>query len=177
MDALSSREVYSNRWITVREDYIPGWDGQPSLYSVVEKSDFAVVIPFDGERFHLVEQYRYPIDQRSWEFPAGTVADEVFDAEAVARQELREETGLRAGRMTFLGKLAVAPSVCSHSGHVFLATHLTEGAHEREPSEQDMVSRWFTRAELERMIRAGEILDADTVAAYGMLLLHERGGE
>jgi hypothetical protein len=67
--------VYANPRISLREDRIEHADGSPGLYSVVDKPDFALVIPLDGEGdgagFHLVEQYRYPVEGRSWEFPSG----------------------------------------------------------------------------------------------------------
>ncbi|MFI1918710.1 NUDIX domain-containing protein [Nocardia sp. NPDC020380] len=175
MDTVRSQEIYSNPWITVREDIVRRADGSEAVYAVVDKSHYAVVVPQDGERFQLVEQYRYPLRRRCWEFPGGSVpggAD--MDPLEVARQELREETGLRAGRLTYLGRLAPAPATTSHLGHIVLATDLTEGEPERELSEQDMEAAWFTRAELETMISDGTIIDADTIAAYTLLVLHER---
>ncbi|WP_460727762.1 NUDIX domain-containing protein [Nocardia heshunensis] len=177
METLDSREVYSNRWITVREDRVRQADGAEAVYAFIEKACFAIVIPWDGERLQLVEQYRYPLRRRCWEFPGGSVAGPEFDPIAVARQELREETGLRAERLTLLGKVAPAPATSTHYGYVVLATELTAGAHEREPSEADMESAWFTRAEVEDMICAGVIADAQTVAAYSLLLLRESRGE
>ncbi|MEV6773268.1 NUDIX hydrolase [Nocardia sp. NPDC051030] len=174
MDTVSSRQIYSNQWISVREDIVRRADGEEALYAVVDKSDFAIIIPWDGERFHLVEQFRYPLRRRSWEFPGGSVPGHAFDPIEAASTELREETGLRAGRFTYLGRLAPAPATSSHFGHVVVATDLTEGPHEREPSEQDMESAWVTRAEFESMIADGRIVDSDTIAAYTLLLLHER---
>ncbi|MVU82235.1 NUDIX domain-containing protein [Nocardia sp. ET3-3] len=176
METIGTREIYSNRWITLREDRVRQADGEETIYAFLEKADFAVVIPWDGERFHLVEQYRYPLRRRCWEFPGGAVPGGEFDPIAVARQELREETGLRAGQLTLLGKVSPAPATSTQYGYVVLATELTEGPHEREPSERDMESAWFTRGELEDMISTGVIIDADTVAAYSFLLLHERRG-
>ena len=92
----------------------------------------------------------------------------------LAERELREETGLRAEAMTLLGQLDVAPGMSSQRGWVFVATGITEGEHEREHEEQDMHSRWFSRAEVEQMMRDGEITCAQTIAAYALLLLSER---
>ena len=164
--------MYRNSWLTIREDDIRRPDGSPGIYAVVDKPTYALVIPQDGERFHLVEQFRYPLGLRRWEFPQGTAPDRAhLDAAELAARELREETGLRAAAMTELGLLDVAPGMSSQRGRVFLATGITAGPHEREHEEQDMRSAWFSRAEVEQMIRDGVITDAQSIAAWALLLL------
>lgn len=186
MWTASSRQVYTNPWMTVREDEVRRADGSDGVYGVVDKPDYALIIPLernpDGaddrqEGLWLVEQYRYPLGMRRWEFPQGT-APGLAAAEPVglAERELREETGLRAARMTELGTLDVAAGMSSQRGRAFLATELTHGTHERELEEQDMRAALFDRAEVEGMIAGGEMTDAQSVAAYTLLLLHERGG-
>ncbi|GAA0939362.1 NUDIX hydrolase [Pseudonocardia zijingensis] len=167
--------MYANNWMTVREDTVRRADGSEGIYGVVDKPTAAIIIPRDGDRLHLVEQFRYPVEQRRWEFPMGTAPDraEVDPAELAAR-ELAEETGLVAGHMEFLGDLDLAPGTSSQREHVFLATDLREGPVSREESEQDMQARWFTVAEFEAMVRGSEVVDAQTLAAYLLLLLHER---
>jgi 8-oxo-dGTP pyrophosphatase MutT (NUDIX family) len=172
---VASREVYRNNWLTLREDDIRRPDGSSGIYAVVDKPTYALVIPRDGGRFHLVEQFRYPLGMRRWEFPQGTApGQEQVDPTDLAARELREETGLRAGTMEYLGILDVAPGMSSQRGWVFLATDITEGEHEREHEEQDMRSEWFSRAQLERMIRDGDITDAQSIAAWMLLLLAGR---
>jgi 8-oxo-dGDP phosphatase len=172
---LASREIYRNKWMTLREDDIRRPDGTSGIYAVVDKPNYAVVIARDRDRFRLVEQYRYPLEMRRWEFPQGTAPDqEHLEPADLAVRELREETGLRASAIVALGQLDVAPGMSSQRGWVYLATGLTEGEHEREHEEQDMHSEWFTRAEVERMIRAGEITDAQSIAAWALLILDER---
>lgn len=172
---VSSREVYRNDWLTLREDDIQRPDGSDGIYAVVDKPNYALVIACDGDRLKLVEQFRYPLGLRRWEFPQGTAPGRVdMEPLDLAARELREETGLRAGTVTRLGLLDVAPGMSSQRGWVFLATDLTEGDHDREHEEQDMRSAWFTRDEFERMVADGDITDAQSIAAYGMLLLRER---
>jgi hypothetical protein len=62
----------------------------------------------------------------------------------------------------------------SQRGRVFLATGITEGEHDREHEEQDMHSEWFSRAQLQQMIRDGVITDAQSIAAWALLLLAGR---
>ncbi|MGE2730244.1 NUDIX domain-containing protein [Mycolicibacterium vaccae] len=173
--AEGSREVYRNDWMTLREDDIRRPDGSPGVYAVVDKPDFALVIARDADnRFCLVEQFRYPLGMRRWEFPQGTAPGRVdLDPADLAVRELREETGLTAESMTELGLIDVAPGMSSQRGRVFLATGLTEGPHEREPEEQDMTSAWFGRDELEQMLRDGSITDAQSLAAWTLFLLRE----
>lgn len=169
---IASREVYRSRWMTLREDQIRRSDGSHGTYGVVDRPDYALVIARDGDRFCLVEQFRYPLGLRRWEFPQGTAPD-LADVEpaALAERELREETGLHADSMALLGLLDVAAGLTSQRGRVFLATGITEGDHEREYEEQDMQSAWFSRTEVERMIVEGEITDAQSLAAWALFLM------
>jgi 8-oxo-dGDP phosphatase len=172
---VASREVYRSRWMTVREDQIRRLDGTPGTYGVIDRPDYALVIAQDEDRFCLVEQFRYPLGLRRWEFPQGTAPDRVdLEPAALAERELREETGLRADSMVCLGLLDVAAGLTSQRGRVFLATGITEGQHEREHEEQDMRSAWFSRGEVERMIIEGEITDAQSLAAWALFLLVPR---
>ena len=174
---IASREIYRNDWMIVREDDIRRPDGSSGIYGVIDKPAYALVIATDGERLRLVEQFRYPLGRRRWEFPQGTAPGraELEPAELAVR-ELREETGLTAGTMTALGCLDLAPGLSSQRGWVFLATDITEGDPDPEHEEQDIRSQWFSRTEVERMILAGEITDAQSIAAYATLLLTERSG-
>ncbi len=175
MTTLSSTQVYVNPWISVREDGIRRPDGSEGIYAVIDRPSFALVIPrAEDGALHLVEQYRYPLGARRWEFPMGTAPDRVeADPAELAVQELVEETGLSAARMERLGTLDVAPGMSSQRGHVFLATGLTAGPTRREASEQDMRAAWFTPGQFEDLIRRGEIADAQSLAAYALLGLHD----
>lgn len=169
---VASREIYRNNWLSIREDEIRRPDGSDGVYAVVDKPTYALVIAQDGDRLHLVEQFRYPLGLRRWEFPQGTAQDVTNpEPSELAARELREETGLRAKTMTLLGQLDLAPGMSSQRGLVFLATGITEGEHDREHEEQDMRSAWFSRVEVERMMRDGEITDAQSIAAFALLML------
>lgn len=166
---LSSRLVYANPWLSVREDLIARADGSSGIYSVIDKPAFALVMPFEDDGFHLVEQYRYPVGMRSWEFPQGTFPDGVTGTQAeLAETELREETGFVAGRLDPIGFFNPANGISGLRCDVFLATELTAGEPQREVTEQDMRQEWFPRAEVERMLRDGVITDGSSIAAYLM---------
>lgn len=169
---LASRPVYANNWMTVREDDIRRPDGSTGIYGVIDKPTYALIIALDGDRVRMVEQFRYPIGLRRWEFPQGTAPDlaELEPADLAAR-ELREETGLRAESLREIGTLDVAPGMSSQRGRVFVATGITEGEPELEHEEQDLHSAWFARAEVEAMMRGGAITDSQTLAAWTLFLL------
>jgi 8-oxo-dGTP pyrophosphatase MutT (NUDIX family) len=156
--------------MSVREDDVVLPDGRPGLYGVVDKPDFALVVPReDGGDLWLVEQYRYPVQRRSWEFPQGSWPSGAAGGPGeLAAAELREETGLRAAGWQHLGRLHEAPGFCSQGFDVWLATGLVAGPPEREATEQGMRTRRVTDAEFRRMVRAGELVDAATLAAYAL---------
>ncbi|MHA7649477.1 NUDIX domain-containing protein [Mycobacterium sp. ML4] len=175
IETVASREAYRNQWMVLREDDIRRPDGSRGIYAVVDKPTYALVIPYDGTRFRLVEQYRYPVAARRWEFPQGTAPDRAdLEPAALAERELREETGLRAASFEVLGHLDVAPGMSSQRGWVFLATGISEGHAEREHEEQDMRSAWFPREHVEQMMCDAVITDAQSIAAYGLFLLRGR---
>jgi ADP-ribose pyrophosphatase len=89
----------------------------------------------------------------------------------MARGELRKETGLESGRMIYAGHLFEACGYSNQGFHIFLATGLRHGNAALEREEQNLVTRDFALSEVERMIRDGEIKDATTVAAFGLLRL------
>jgi 8-oxo-dGDP phosphatase len=169
---IASREVYRNRWMTVREDDIRRPDGSPGVFGVVVKPTAALIVPMEDDGFHLVEQYRYPLGRRSWEFPQGTWPDgRRTGTEELARAELAQETGLRAGALTRIGSFAIAPGLSTQLCDVYLATDLTTGEPDRDPEELDMRQCWFARAAVERMVRDGEIVDGVSMAALALLSL------
>jgi 8-oxo-dGDP phosphatase len=172
VETLDSRRVYENPWVSVREDTVRRADGSTGIYAVVDTADIALVVPRDGDRFHLVEQYRYPVAGRRWEFPSGSAEQsDASDAAVLARRELQEETGLLAAHLTVLGTLEVTPSMIAHRCTVFLATEFSVVEPKRDPAEQDMRAAWFTRAEIDRMIRDGQMADAKSIAAWTLLSL------
>jgi hypothetical protein len=115
----SSRVVYENRWMRLHEDRTERTDGAPGLYAWVEKPPAAVVVPRDGGHVWLVEQFRHPIGERFWEFPQGAWEDEPGAVpEDLARGELAEETGLRAGRIEQAGS---PTTLYADPGNTFVA--------------------------------------------------------
>jgi len=169
---ISSREVYRNRWTRVREDVIERANGQRGIYGVVDKDPAAIIIPLEvtaeGEFVYLIEQFRYTVGARHIELPQGGWETAEVDAEEMARGELREETGLTAGKMTYLATLQIAYGVMNQQQHVFLAEQLTMGEAEPDAEEHDLAVRRVSVDEFERMLLDGVVVDNCSVAAWGL---------
>jgi ADP-ribose pyrophosphatase len=169
---LSTREVYRNHWLRVREDRILRSNGAEGIYGVVDKDDCAIIIPIDGDHVYLVEQFRYTVQQRCLELPQGGWETERVDPEELARGELREETGLLAGEMRLLGTSYVAYGYANQKMHTFLATGLTHGENAPDAEEHDLQLHRVAIADFEAMLRDGRISDVCTLAAWGLYLLN-----
>jgi ADP-ribose pyrophosphatase len=176
---LSSREVYRNHWMRLREDEILRSNGEKGLYGVVEKHDAAIILPIENNRIWLVEQFRYTIQERTLELPQGSWEKAIENPQDLARGELKEELGLNAAEMTKLGTLWIAYGFLRQRLHVFLATGLTGSEKKPDAEEHDLASRLVPIADFERMMLDGVIRDECTLAAWGLYLLwkarHESG--
>jgi ADP-ribose pyrophosphatase len=172
---ISSREVYRNHWMRVREDRILRSNGEEGLYGVVEKDDGAIILPIDNGRVWLVEQYRYTVQERALELPQGSWERAIDNPEELGRGELKEELGLEAAHMTYLGWQWIAYGFLRQKQHVFLATGLTQTGKDPDAEEHDLVVHTLTVDEFEQKMLDGSIRDSCTLAAWGHYLLWKAG--
>ena len=178
---ISSREVYRNPWTRVREDVIERANGVRGIYGVVDKDPACLIIPLEstaeGDFVTLVEQYRFTVSGRFKEFPQGGWEQADAVPEEMARGELREETGLRAQKMTLLATLQIGYGVLNQKQHIYLAEGLTQGERELDAEESDLVVHRVSVAEFEAMLLDGRIVDNCSAAAWGIYRLwRERQG-
>lgn len=167
---VGTRVVYENPWMVVREDEVERLDGSRGIYGIVDKPDFVLVIPLEGDGFHLVEEYRYPIGRRTWSFPQGSLPGRRdADPEELARLELAQETGFRAGTLRNLGYLNCSHGTSGQGFNIFVASDLRPGEPDREPEEQDMRQKWVSGDEFKELVREGRITDDSTLAAFALL--------
>lgn len=166
---LSSRTVWENDWMAVREDEVINPGGGRNVYGHVHFKNRAVaIVPLDGDgNTWLVGQQRYTLGEWSWELPMGgaPLDEQPLDA---GKRELKEETGLVARDWTELMRLHTSNSITDESGIVYIARDLTEGEPESEETE-DLVVRKLPLADAIAMVRSGEITDAISAAALLML--------
>ena len=161
---LSTKPIYHNRWISVREDSVELPNGGTTIYGVVSCGDCVGVLPFvDPDTVLLVSQYRYVAKRVTWEMPTGGVhPGESF--EAAAQRELAEETGHHAGRLTHVSTYHTSKSVMDETAHLYLGEELGEGS--VPPDETEFITvRHFAFDAAFQMVLAGEIVDSMTIIA------------
>jgi len=174
----STREIYNNPWIRVREDQVIRPDGRPGIYGVVEFKNWAIgIVPVSGDGdTYLVGQYRYTLKDYSWEIPEGGGAIGIAPLES-AQRELLEETGIQAGHWTYLGEVHTSNSVTDEIGFLFLAQQLRLGESTPEETERLEVKR-MPLAEAVQHALSGEI--SDSLSVIGLLrawhFLHRDAG-
>ena len=160
---LSEKLVYENPWIRLDEYQVINPSGNPGIYGKVSFKGLAVgIIPIDEEGYTwLVGQYRYTLNEYSWEIPMGAVStSETYEAGAL--RELKEETGLTAQKLEFLCKIHTSNSVTDEVGMVFIATGLSEGATQFDETEDIKVKKLPFKEVLE-WVMDGRITDSLSV--------------
>jgi 8-oxo-dGTP pyrophosphatase MutT (NUDIX family) len=161
---LSSKEFYDNKWIQVVEHQVINPAGGKGIYGKVHFKNKAIgIVALDKENnTWLVGQWRYPLNEWSWEIPegGGPLLDEVLES---AKRELKEETGLVANKWTMIQRTHLSNSVSDEEGFIFLAENLTQHKSELEDTEADMKVWKLPFSEALRMVLDGKITDSLTV--------------
>jgi 8-oxo-dGTP pyrophosphatase MutT (NUDIX family) len=168
---LSEKPVYDNPWINVTEYDVINPSGGKGIYGKVHFKNRAIgIIPLDDElNTWLVGQFRFTLNQYSWEIPegGGPIGTPALEA---AKRELLEETGLVATQWTKLMDFHLSNSVSDEYGQIFLARQLEQHAPEPEETEQLQV-RKISFDEAYAMVEDGRITDSMSVAAIQKLKL------
>ena len=172
---LSSRQIYENPWMHLREDLAEMPDGRTTVYGVVTFGDCVGVVPFLGEDYVvLVRQYRYVQgENHRWEIPTGGVHEGETREEA-AQRELTEETGYRAGRLLLISSYYTSKSVCDETAHIYIGYDLAPAI--ARPDETEFLERRaFPFEKALRMVLQCDI--KDSMSVIGLLLAARRRGE
>jgi len=164
---ISTKVVYDNNWIKVTHRDVINPSGNSGIYGVVEFKNLAIgIVPIDEDGYTwLVRQFRYTLDQYTWEIPEGGCPIGETPIEA-AQRELQEETGLTAKKWTKIAQFHTSNSVTDEYGEVFLAENLTMGEQALEDSEDIIVKR-LPLKEAYQMVLDGEI--TDSVSMIGLM--------
>jgi 8-oxo-dGTP pyrophosphatase MutT (NUDIX family) len=172
---LSSRKIYQNPWLTLREDKVIRPDGNEGIYSVIEmRPSCAIVALNHSDQIAMVGQWRYVYGKFSLEIPTGgtEIGEAPLDA---AKRELREETGLTAGDWTSLGTIDNCNGSTTDEAHIFLARNLESGPGEIQEDEQ-VELQWMPFADAVLAVMKGEITESNSVAAILKTELWRRSG-
>ncbi len=161
----SSNEIYSNPWIKVTEHDVTNPGGGKSIYGKVHYKNWALgIVPLDEyQNTWLVGQYRYTLNEYSWEIPMGGGPLEMPLLDS-AKRELKEETGLTATKWTEICKIHTSNSVTDETGFAYLAEDLTQGETAFEETE-DLKIKKLPFKEALLMCDRGEITDSLSIAA------------
>ncbi len=161
----SSKDIYDNAWIKVIEDQVIRPNGSDGLYGKVLFKNKAIgILPLDDQNnTWLVGQFRYTLDEYSWEIPTGGGPQHETPEESALR-ELREETGLRANKLTNIHRIHTSNSVTDEEGFLFLAQELEEGETDFDDTE-DLKIWKLPFEEAYQLVMENRISDALSVAA------------
>ena len=160
---LSSREIYENPWLHLREDVAEMPNGRTTIYGVVTFGNCVGVVPFvDEDHVLLVRQYRYvQAEDHRWEIPTGGV-HEGESLEEAAQRELAEEAGYVAGSLVHVNSYYTSKCVCDETAHLYVGQDLTPA--QASPDETEFLEcRVFSFDEALRMVLEGEIMDSMSV--------------
>lgn len=173
---LSTREIYQNDWMRVREDVAEMPNGRTTIYGVCELGQCVAVLPFvDDDHVAMVRQYRYPHgENHRWEIPSGGIRDGETPEEAVQR-ELMEEAGYRAGRLTWVSTYYTTKCVTDEIGYLYLGHDLEPAA--LPPDETEFLERAIMPFDdVLQLVIESEIRDSmSVIAVLHAALQRERG--
>lgn len=164
-----TKKIFEGVVFDITCDDIEYESGNKGIREVVLHNGGSVVVAQkEDEKVILVKQFRYPFKEFMYELPAGKL-EKNEDPFVCAERELTEETGYRAGKISKLGSICTTPGFCTEVLHIYYATELVAGEHEREEGEYGMEIFEFTLEEIQKMISNGEITDAKTICGINYL--------
>jgi len=159
---VSEKHIYTGNIINVELLTVTLPDGRQATRDIIKHPGASAVIPLNEKgEMYMVRQYRKPIEAISLEIPAGKL-DQGEDPRICAERELKEETGLSAGKITHLVSVHSTPGFSNEILHLYAATDLCEG--ESCADEDEFIStEKYTVEQLEDMVLRGEITDAKSI--------------
>jgi ADP-ribose pyrophosphatase len=161
---IKTKGIYEGKIINLRVDTIKLPDGREATREIIEHPGGVAVLPVDADgNVYLVRQYRKPIEHALLEAPAGKLC-KGEEHLSCGIMELKEETGLTAGSITYLGFVFPSPGYSNEVIHLYLARQLSHGQQNTD-SDEFVDIEVYHIDDVIKMCQSGEITDAKTVAA------------
>jgi ADP-ribose diphosphatase len=155
--------LFKGKVFDLKVDEIEYESGNKGIREIAIHPGGAVVVAIkDDGKIIMVNQFRYPLQKKILELPAGKL-DKNEDPYICAVRELEEETGFKAKKVEKLGQIYTTPGFCTEILHIYIAKNLTRGNHNREEGEQGMEVLELTKDQIEEKIMSNEITDAKSI--------------
>lgn len=148
-------------------------NGSNISYYLFKHENFVKIIAKDERYFYMVELYRFSVEKKILEFPAGNIDGKEKPLEA-AKRELKEETGITARNFTFLGWQYSLIGLTNIKAFVFLAENLSFGKQNLDKMEKGMRVKKIKISEIEKLIKLGKLKSEHDTNAYFMYLLKNK---
>ena len=164
-EIISTETCMDTPWVSVELHQVKNPAGKPGIYGVTRFKNLAIgILPIDEEgNTYLVGQFRFPMNDYTWEIPEGGGPYDLDPLES-AKRELKEETGLVASDWVLIQRMQLSNSATNEEAYIFLARGLTQGESEPEENERLHVLR-VPFEEVYARVKSAEITDSLTVAA------------
>ena len=165
---ISSKIMYKGKWVKLRKDEIIKPDGTRATHEVAERNDCVIIVAFKNNKFALVRMYRYPVNDKSWEFPMGFI-NKGETVKMAAIRELEEETGLVATNIKSLGSFWISPGLLTQRAYVFYANNFSLSKTKHDKTEADLEMAYFSRKQINALLKDGSMRNGATLATIGLL--------
>lgn len=137
-ERIASEKLLKTRVFNVLSQTETSPTGVTGDYIALEGPDCVVVVPETEGCFVTVRQWRHGAGALTTEFPGGVV-DGGEDPASAAYRELLEETGYKAGKLTFLGSCSPNPAIFKSRLYFYLAEELTPTG-ETHPDPDELIN-------------------------------------
>jgi 8-oxo-dGTP pyrophosphatase MutT (NUDIX family) len=174
---LKSEIVYETPWVKIHRDEVLNQNGKPLTYSYMELQNSSVFIVAVNEKNEILLQsvYRYTLNKRVWEIPAGYVETNEDPLDA-GKRELMEEAGLISDEWRHMGTIYQIIGTGKVPCHCLLAKNARSAGRATDEDEDINNQRYLSLAEIETMIAKGELFDSPVIAALYMAKIHTKEG-
>jgi len=165
---ISKENIFNGNIIALDVHTVELQNGKKSTREVISHPGGVAILAFtDKDTILLVEQFRKPVEMNLLELPAGKL-EYGEDPETCGIRELEEETGYKAKKFSYIGKIVTSPGFCNEYIYLYKAEELISG--EMKLDEDEFLNVKEVKLKQVKVdILNGKIIDAKTICAIGMV--------